>query len=118
MPVWCTNRSLSPSSGVMKPNPLSSLNHFTVPVGMWELLHGMFVLRRGGCCLELRPASACTAFAGLLCRPDAHDRSRSPPGCVVEMFSLHACPIGSRRRYRRSRDPIRSGDVEHTDSPK
>src|ERR1700694_4572859 len=54
----------------MKPNPLSSLNHFTVPVGMWELLHGMCVLLRGGCCLELRPASACTTFAGLLCRPD------------------------------------------------
>src|ERR1700691_1027928 len=78
----------------MKPNPLSSLNHFTVPVGMWVLLHGMFVLRRGGCCLELRPASACTAFAGLLCRPDAHDRSRSPRARVVEMFLLHTCPIG------------------------
>src|SRR6476469_5675764 len=55
----------------MKPNPLSSLNHFTVPVGMWELLHGMCVLLRGGCFLELRPASACTTFAGLLCRPDS-----------------------------------------------
>src|SRR5687767_14744804 len=28
----CTKRSLLPSSGVMKPNPLASLNHFTVPV--------------------------------------------------------------------------------------
>ena len=34
MPVWWTNRSFPPSSGVMKPKPFSSLNHFTVPVGM------------------------------------------------------------------------------------
>src|SRR5829696_8799834 len=34
MPEWCTNRSLLWSSGVMKPKPFSSLNHFTVPVAM------------------------------------------------------------------------------------
>src|SRR5919197_508157 len=34
MPVKCTNRSLPPSSGVMKPKPLSSLNHLTVPVAI------------------------------------------------------------------------------------
>src|SRR3954470_14995195 len=34
MPVWWTNRSLPLSSGVMKPKPLSSLNHFTVPVAI------------------------------------------------------------------------------------
>src|SRR5581483_8291479 len=34
MPVWWTNRSFDPSSGVMKPYPFSSLNHFTVPVAM------------------------------------------------------------------------------------
>src|SRR6185437_2881912 len=34
MPVWCTKRSLPGSSGVTKPKPLSSLNHFTVPVAM------------------------------------------------------------------------------------
>src|SRR3954453_10633728 len=34
MAVWWTNRSRLPSSGVMKPKPFSSLNHFTVPVGM------------------------------------------------------------------------------------
>src|ERR1700754_1523974 len=32
MPVKSTNRSRPPSSGVMKPNPLSSENHLTVPV--------------------------------------------------------------------------------------
>src|SRR3954463_61138 len=31
---WWTNRSLPDSSGVMKPKPLSLLNHLTVPVGM------------------------------------------------------------------------------------
>src|SRR5918999_5174877 len=30
----CTKRSLLPSSGVMKPKPLASLNHFTLPVLM------------------------------------------------------------------------------------
>src|SRR3954451_20427798 len=34
MPVWWTKRSLPGSSGVMKPKPLSSLNHLTVPVAM------------------------------------------------------------------------------------
>src|SRR5665647_2060514 len=30
----CANRSLPPPSGVMKPKPLASLNHLTVPVLM------------------------------------------------------------------------------------
>src|SRR5690349_10714404 len=34
MDVWCTKRSLPPSSGLMKPYPFESLNHFTVPVAM------------------------------------------------------------------------------------
>src|SRR5947209_8058086 len=34
MPLKWTNRSRPPSSGVMKPKPLSSLNHFTVPVAI------------------------------------------------------------------------------------
>jgi len=32
--LWCTNRSLPPSSGVIKPYPFESLNHFTVPVAI------------------------------------------------------------------------------------
>src|ERR1700680_3354776 len=79
----------------MKPKPLSSLTHFTVPVGMWELLHGMCVLLRGGCCLELRPASACTTFAGLLCRPDlttvAGPRVRVLSGCCSANDLAFAC---------------------------
>src|SRR5512138_2673935 len=30
----CANRSSPPPSGVMKPNPFASLNHFTVPVAI------------------------------------------------------------------------------------
>jgi hypothetical protein len=47
MLLWWTKRSLEPSSGVMKPKPLSSLNHLTVPVAML-FLHGV----------------VCTAYAG------------------------------------------------------
>ncbi|SPA30361.1 hypothetical protein CBM2637_B100193 [Cupriavidus taiwanensis] len=32
----CANRSLPPASGVMKPKPFESLNHFTVPVSMLD----------------------------------------------------------------------------------
>src|SRR4029077_18897354 len=70
----------------MKPNPLSSLNHFTVPVGMWELLHGTCVLRRGGCCSELRPASACTTFRRSYVPARQDDRSRALRSRVVELL--------------------------------
>src|SRR5687768_3388919 len=30
----CANRSSPPSSGVIKPKPLESLNHFTIPVAI------------------------------------------------------------------------------------
>src|SRR2546430_10718877 len=33
--VWCANRSSPPSLGVMKPKPLESLNHLTVPVAIY-----------------------------------------------------------------------------------
>src|SRR5581483_9200545 len=36
MPEKWTKRSRPPSSGVMKPKPLSSLNHLTVPVAMYS----------------------------------------------------------------------------------
>src|SRR5688572_14211656 len=34
MLLWWAKRSLPPSSGVMNPKPLESLNHFTVPVAI------------------------------------------------------------------------------------
>src|SRR3954462_14587098 len=37
IPEKWTNASLPPSSGVMKPKPFSSLNHFTTPVAMTTL---------------------------------------------------------------------------------
>src|SRR4051812_16217444 len=49
IPVWWTKRSLSPSSGVMNPNPLSSLNHLTVPVGMQHFP----LSRRNVACLDM-----------------------------------------------------------------
>src|SRR4051794_30734744 len=36
MPEKWTNRSRPPSAGVMKPYPLSSLNHLTVPIAIWQ----------------------------------------------------------------------------------
>ena len=33
---WWTKTSAVPSSGAMKPKPLSGLNHFTIPVVTWE----------------------------------------------------------------------------------
>src|SRR5690242_16157513 len=37
----CTKTSFAPSSGVMKPKPLSPLNHFTVPCAIYLLFHSM-----------------------------------------------------------------------------
>src|SRR5690348_16654994 len=34
MAEWWANTSAPPPSGVMKPNPLFALNHFTVPIAM------------------------------------------------------------------------------------
>jgi hypothetical protein len=31
----CANKSSLPSSGVMKPKPFESLNHFTVPIAIF-----------------------------------------------------------------------------------
>src|SRR2546421_9820058 len=33
--LWWANKSLPPPSGMLKPKPLESLNHFTVPVAMF-----------------------------------------------------------------------------------
>src|SRR3954452_6583 len=41
IPEKWTNASFPPSSGVMKPKPFSSLNHFTTPVAMTALLSVM-----------------------------------------------------------------------------
>src|SRR5579859_5770805 len=48
MPLKWTNRSRPPSSGVMKPKPLSSLNHFTVPVAINFPLYSCLRTRSDG----------------------------------------------------------------------
>ena len=53
--VWWTNRSVPPESGVMKPYPLSLLNHLTVPVAMrsaYSFLDGF--IGAGGARLRVR----------------------------------------------------------------
>src|SRR5271166_1191195 len=57
------------------------------------ILHDMCVLLRGGCCSELRPASACTAFAGPWLPAIQDDRSRSPPTFVAEMLHRAGCAV-------------------------
>ena len=71
MPVmlekW-TNRSFPPSSGVMKPKPFSSLNHFTVPVAIWVCSLREFDVLRNAEGAEATTANAGTALtAGLSC---------------------------------------------------
>src|SRR5574343_1570600 len=64
----CANRSSPPSSGVIKPKPLESLNHLTVPVANASL-HTLQIYRAdalaGACRIVANPADlpATTVFA-------------------------------------------------------
>src|SRR4051794_24740141 len=73
MLLWCTNRSLLPSSGVMKPKPFSSLNHLTVPCAMYV------PPRRLSCCV-CRGSSKATVCERLHCfrRTRARPKLRAP----------------------------------------
>src|SRR3954466_777919 len=82
MPEWWTKRSLPGSSGVMKPKPLSSLNHLTVPVAIlipsWDLRAAI----AGGAGRQRR--GRWHSFAGAFPRRDEHkntdeDRRRATP---------------------------------------
>src|SRR6266550_6984614 len=55
MAVWCTKQSLPPLSGVMKPKPLASLNHFTVPVMRAIERHSLACTVAAASCLALTP---------------------------------------------------------------
>src|SRR5215218_8551024 len=46
IPEKCTNASFPPSSGVMNPNPFSSLNHFTTPVANTNTSSLMDLMRK------------------------------------------------------------------------
>src|SRR4029450_13524017 len=48
MADWWTKQSFSPSSRVMKPKPLVSLNHLTVPVVRIDLVLMMCCVRSAG----------------------------------------------------------------------
>src|SRR3954469_18347752 len=78
MPVWCTKRSLPPSSGVMKPKPLSSLNHLTMPVAMMlnKPSTGSCCAARGGL-PEGNDCGAGTAFTEHLLDLDAANATNS-----------------------------------------
>src|SRR4051812_46547393 len=83
MPVWCTKRSLPPSSGVMKPKPLSSLNHFTMPVAMMlrKPSTGLFYVLHAEGCLTATTAGAGTAFAEPIARPYGANATNSGGEC-------------------------------------
>src|SRR3954465_6524887 len=67
---WCTNRSLPWSSGVMKPKPLSSLNHFTVPVAIGVWPSGGYVHCETRRVLTQQLRTLGTAMTGVLTGPD------------------------------------------------
>src|SRR5947209_5137031 len=68
MPVKWTNRSRPPSSGVMKPKPLSSLNHLTVPVAMYSPSCNLY--EHSG--LPAHAGKRSRAGGGPLAKPTAH----------------------------------------------
>src|SRR3954447_629734 len=59
MPEKCTNASLPPSSGVMKPKPFSSENHLTTPVATILAPPQTYVAMREEV-LPARPVPHCT----------------------------------------------------------
>src|SRR5690606_29098405 len=66
MALWCTKQSFEPSSGVMKPKPLLSLNHFTVPIVRIYRTPEEKVDCRGG---PVSPYSPTVMFCGHVNRP-------------------------------------------------
>src|SRR5215216_6663584 len=114
MPLWCTNRSLPWSSGVMNPKPFSSLNHFTVPVAICSLPGGCVRRNAGGAiatttnagtdsagrvpvtidqCIGLSPgrrcSSACVVVAGPLPARDLAQRVQLVVAVGVRVLHRH-----------------------------
>src|SRR5881392_1514258 len=77
MAVWWTKRSLPPSSGVMKPKPLSLLNHLTVPVAILPST-GVRCCVRGGGYLRATDCGAALLCAAMYIRTSG----RRPPALV------------------------------------
>src|SRR5450755_4708657 len=78
---WWTNRSRLPSSGVMKPNPFSSLNHLTVPDGIWSPPPYLEVLLPRRWSLRI-PRGLHLLFAARSCANDLSARHGSTAGAV------------------------------------
>src|SRR5687768_11923513 len=87
MPVWWTNRSLPGSSGVMKPKPFSSLNHFTVPVAISMFLPGGLCGRSVGGAKSNNYETRALLTPGTIARPVASsvDGSRRRRRCAAEV---------------------------------
>src|SRR5215216_3420139 len=101
MPEWWTNRSRLPSSGVMKPKPLSSLNHFTVPVAILSRSSDVPGAAFGGGVptyptpARLSPGRSPALMAGMT-RSD--EQRRGPDGDAQRPGRVAARALGARRR--------------------
>src|SRR3954447_2746830 len=86
---WWTNRSFPRSSGVMKPKPLSLLNHFTVPVAM-SYLRLINAASRGGADATTANRSHCVC-AG---RASSYRHARGSGGIDAASHQTHRCGQG------------------------
>src|SRR5829696_6693141 len=98
IPEKWTNASFPPSSGVMNPNPFSSLNHFTTPVAISQHLLTMDLMREvvlPGTAFPHGSSPLCAALTGRIYT------SRSPYEAQGSARRLRAAVAGARRRLRR-----------------
>src|SRR3954466_2955999 len=105
MLVWCTKRSFDSSSGVMKPKPFSSLNHFTVPVAIFPPLSrrtaGKVTGRTSRRCDRVQPELLDRGVAHLELLHLAGDRHRELVDDLhvarhLEVRDLAAAPLAQR----------------------
>ena len=96
----CANRSSLPSSGVMNPKPLESLNHLTVPVAIYfnpssfKAACSRKWLTAGTPRLAYSPPLASSsAFAGKKTQPPTKLRQTSHPGQNVTYAYFHCHAI-------------------------
>src|SRR5829696_2722783 len=111
---WWTKRSLPPSSGVMKPKPFSSLNHFTVPVAMMLCSLREIVVLRNAEGAEATTANAGTAFGRAACpTPESLmlDGARSFRRDGPENVDSRG-PPGGRNRRQDARDRGQDGEPD------
>src|SRR3954464_8190467 len=108
IPEKWTNASLPPSSGVMKPKPFSSLNHFTTPVAIQHLLT-LYLYARGGAAGHCLPA--CSTALGGGPTPGLYQARRRPPSARGRLRAAARVGLrgglGGRRALRRRLVEIR-----------